>query len=583
LADNVRDITMNVTANTRQAEESLARLKGATEQAATSINKKAAASANGQTSLIAFSRVIQDSPYGIIGVANNIEMLTQSFMQLKIQTGSATGALSAMGSAFTGPMGFLVIMSLATAAMTIFSQNTKTAKQAVNEVTSALKEVTKLKNPLEGYLQLTGLTEMKNLVSSEKERLKADKVELAKLKRSTTGLSMADYYGQGKTGAGDSINSLNDKTKELQARVNASETIITTMEGQIKAQEQLAIIAQRLQPYFKYKAGSESDDKNKKDSINGLATDIKTSAGNLKESIFEMIKTDELLGILTSSSNMQKYITSLKELLPKLKKGTTEFNDTFESITKLEEKQKLLNDMRASMKDEDNLLFGVIRSEMILGDEYTNLENIAKLNGLLERLDKGSREYAETLIKINKLKENNERIKSTGVKTKDILGLVGLQGIGGEDMYRENKKFFGTMVDSPNIDWVKDKNNVLIKEGVKKQFETYKNYFIDPFTDAFKGEFSKAWQSIFGEANSLLEKFIQSLGEKLFNAGIEKAAYGLMDLIFPGSGALAGAISGGGGADSRTVNQIIIDGELIATQKQANRIKAQLDRQAALR
>ena len=120
------------------------------------------------------------------------------------------------------------------------------------------------------------------------------------------------------------------------------------------------------------------------------------------------------------------------------------------------------------------------------------------------------------------------------------------------------------------------------KEAAKKQFETYKNYFIDPFTDAFKGEFSKAWQSIFGEANSLLEKFIQSLSEKLFNYGVEKAAFGLLDLIFPGASALGSAISGGG-ADSRTVNQIIIDGELIATQKQANRIKAQLDRQAALR
>ena len=52
--------------------------------------------------------------------------------------------------------------------------------------------------------------------------------------------------------------------------------------------------------------------------------------------------------------------------------------------------------------------------------------------------------------------------------------------------------------------------------------------------------------------------------------------------MFPGAGTLADAIFGGGG-DRATVNQIIIDGELIATQKQATRIKAQLDRQASLR
>ncbi len=140
------------------------------------------------------------------------------------------------------------------------------------------------------------------------------------------------------------------------------------------------------------------------------------------------------------------------------------------------------------------------------------------------------------------------------------------------------------MRDEINLDLVKDKNNLLIKEGAKqakKQYEIYKNFFIDPFTETFRGEFSKAWQSIFGEANSLLEKFIQSLGESLFNKAVGSAASGILNLVFPGAGTLTDAIFGGG--DRSTVNQIIIDGELIATQKQATRIKAQLDRQASLR
>lgn len=524
MADYTRDITMNVTANTRQAEESLTRLKGATDRAADSLNKKANASANGQTSLIAFSRVIQDSPYGIIGVANNIEMLTQSFMQLKMQTGSATGALSAMGSAFTGPMGFLVIMSLATAAMTIFSQNAKTAKQAVSDIKTAINTLIEVKNPLEGFKYFFEGDALAGFIAKSKGKVRELKNELEMESASgslLTGLLSMKYFGR----ATQSINNQSSRTKkEIEEDLKAWEEVLKELQAKYKSFKTMQELAFELDK-MGYKAESTKDpsgDKGTKEKITSL-----------RETIAEMIRTDELVGKLTTQGQMSEYIKQMTIELGKYKEGTKEFNDAFEFIIELKKKQSLLYDMRAALEEEDKLKF--------------------------------------------------DKMKWDGEGAKWLLS--GLQGIGGENMYRENKKFFGTMVDSPNIDWVKDKNNVLIKEGVKqakKQFETYKNYFIDPFTDAFKGEFSKAWQSIFGEANSLLEKFIQSLGEKLFNAGIEKAAYGLMDLIFPAAGALGGAISGGG-ADSRTVNQIIIDGELIATQKQANRIKAQLDRQAALR
>src|SRR5690606_30494513 len=47
---------------------------------------------------IEFSRIIQDAPYGIIGVGNNITQLTQSFASLRAQS-TSTGA--ALKTAFT--------------------------------------------------------------------------------------------------------------------------------------------------------------------------------------------------------------------------------------------------------------------------------------------------------------------------------------------------------------------------------------------------------------------------------------------------------------------------------------------------
>jgi hypothetical protein len=255
---------------------------------------------------------------------------------------------------------------------------------------------------------------------------------------------------------------------------------------------------------------------------------------DLKESIFEMIKTDQLLGRLTTDGNFTKYIDQLTTELAKYKEGTPEFNKTLEGIIELKKQQALVFQMRGVMAGEDSL-----KMQLKWGDQQS------------------------------------------------YWAVKGLQGISGDEIRKLDgvKTYSPREVDVPSLDLVKDKNNILLKEGAKaakKQYDLYKDYFIDPFVSSFQGEFSKAWQSRFGEANSLLEKFIQSLGESLFNKAVGSAASGLLNLVFPGAGTLADAIFGGGG-DRSTVNQIIIDGELIATQKQATRIKAQLDRQASLR
>jgi hypothetical protein len=52
-----------------------------------------------------FSRVIQDAPFGILGVANNIDPLLSSFQNLKEEAGSAKEAFKQMAQGLTGPAG----------------------------------------------------------------------------------------------------------------------------------------------------------------------------------------------------------------------------------------------------------------------------------------------------------------------------------------------------------------------------------------------------------------------------------------------------------------------------------------------
>jgi hypothetical protein len=61
-------------------------------------------------------RIIQDAPYGMMGIANNIEQLAESFGRLKAQTGSLGHAFRAtFGGLLTGPMAIPLIISAITA------------------------------------------------------------------------------------------------------------------------------------------------------------------------------------------------------------------------------------------------------------------------------------------------------------------------------------------------------------------------------------------------------------------------------------------------------------------------------------
>jgi hypothetical protein len=57
-----------------------------------------------------FGRIIQDAPFGILGISNNIDPLLNSFAQLKNSTGGATNALKAMLGVMRGPLGLIFLL-----------------------------------------------------------------------------------------------------------------------------------------------------------------------------------------------------------------------------------------------------------------------------------------------------------------------------------------------------------------------------------------------------------------------------------------------------------------------------------------
>ena len=109
--------------------------------------------------LTEFGRVIADSPYGIMGVANNIEQLSQQFVDLQREEGSTRAALKKLASGLIGPNGIVIAIQLATAAMVYFSRQTQKAKEEADNFNLSLEEQKRRLIEVKRQLELNAMTE----------------------------------------------------------------------------------------------------------------------------------------------------------------------------------------------------------------------------------------------------------------------------------------------------------------------------------------------------------------------------------------------------------------------------------------
>jgi DNA repair exonuclease SbcCD ATPase subunit len=93
--------------------------------------------ANATPTVIEFSRVIQDAPYGIQGVANNIQQLTTNFGYLKKSAGGTIPALKAIGSSFLGPAGIVFAVSTITSLLVTYGDELLSSAGSTNKLAEA--------------------------------------------------------------------------------------------------------------------------------------------------------------------------------------------------------------------------------------------------------------------------------------------------------------------------------------------------------------------------------------------------------------------------------------------------------------
>lgn len=105
-------------------------------------------------SLINFSRIAQDAPYGILGIANNLNPMVESFQRLAKTEGGTKKALQAMAAGLIGPAGIGVAIGVVSSLAVTFS---KEIKEFFKGPTGELEEFRKkLKDVADDIYKLVG-------------------------------------------------------------------------------------------------------------------------------------------------------------------------------------------------------------------------------------------------------------------------------------------------------------------------------------------------------------------------------------------------------------------------------------------
>lgn len=436
-----KDIKLIATAETGGAESKFATLDRTIENTTKSMGGLSRSTNQGNMMLMSTSRIVQDMPYGLMGVGNNITFLAEQFAMAKAQGVSFEGAIKQMMVSFMGTGGIVFGISLLTTVLTTLSMQSRSTKKDIED-----------------------FADIMDRASESAKGLKEELGEVATEMEDALSPGFLQILGSVFTGG------------------NTGELIKDLMQS-----GDFVAASNRMRELNK-----EQDRQNELTKIAiGLT---KENAKSIKEVTKENMLREKDLKFI------QKYLTAEIDKIPVINKQYKEYKDALESV---------------------NNVLGKGRKEM---EKH------------LDILDKLKDKYKEGLNSNIDLKHLPFGRTPTNPFQKYFTGMQNVQrpGLGFSDseirqQFLKENEFLIT--------------NVISSLGV------------------LRGEFSNFWQSVFGEANSLLEKLLMNFGENLLELGTKRLAGGLLDFIVPGLGTAFGALSG----RSQTIqNNIIIDNQTVA-------------------
>lgn len=284
-------------------------------------------------SLINFSRIAQDAPYGIIGVANNLNPMLESFQRLAKTEGGTKKALQAMSAGLIGPAGVGVALGIVSSLAVTFS---KEIKEFFKGPTAELEEFRKqLKEVADDIYKLIGGEQTKRtkgillaeiIVGGNKTQQEEALKELQKLYSNSTAIKNAKL-GEDKAFYQTLVNQAamqgDAVAKEKNNLAQLDIAYADNIKNENKRNEELKkITSEKLEGTgFATRRVSITEQKNR---INAqydiLGNEIKKNIANLELNTLEQLKT---ITLTPTDDNVKnggtKTIDALKEFSANLK------------------------------------------------------------------------------------------------------------------------------------------------------------------------------------------------------------------------------------------------------------------------
>lgn len=165
------DVENNLKNVAKSADNNLGKFSNASQKASKDLQNLSQKAGLGNSAMTAFSRGIQDAPFGLMGVSNNITNLTEQFGYLKDRTGSAGGALKAMLQSLKGFGGITLLISLATSAMLMFGDKLFKTKDKAKELREEQEKLTQSLTDYKNGLESVAKARLDGEQSAQKELL----------------------------------------------------------------------------------------------------------------------------------------------------------------------------------------------------------------------------------------------------------------------------------------------------------------------------------------------------------------------------------------------------------------------------
>jgi hypothetical protein len=432
-------------------------------------------------SLINFSRIAQDAPYGIMGIANNLNPMLESFQQLAKTEGGTKKALTAMVEGLAGPAGIGVALGLVSSLAVVFQKQITEAFQGPAEKLKDLREELKKLND-EIYkmagsaqasqtlgTQLVGRITNENLDITQRENALRKFKELYGKNKEIKDLEIKDL----KTYNAQYLQSLNNKAAVQQLEISKEQNYVDALSA----------------ANSKYKKLVEERENKKK---NTLATTKQLEAGTTTKMLRSAIDAEYVVPL----KEAQVDIANAKASLSRTLDITTLFDNSEKETKTKTKKAPIVNYAKATLDDLNDyvkkLKDKVKEAEFVLKNESFKLFELPSERGAKE----------------DKRKNYFEK------QAKDLLE-------------QSNQSGFGAYMQGI---FKKDKSAIDSDEAEKKRIQDLTKSYVN-FADTISGSVTNSLMGMY-DAMQTGQKPLEAIGDMFANIGKQIAAAVIQALIF---------------------------------------------------